>query len=57
MLIVALIMSVTSTAGKAVLAYMPGSAFGPFYGVLLAAATAAAIRIWFSSALGDTPMT
>ncbi|MGR8920510.1 MAG: EamA family transporter [Gammaproteobacteria bacterium] len=45
MLVVALLMSVTSTAGKAVLAYMPGFAFGPFYGVALGAATALVIGV------------
>ena len=40
MLLVALIFSVTGVLGKGALQYMPGAAFGAFYGVLLGLCTA-----------------
>ncbi len=45
MLGVALIFSLTSTLGKGAVQYMPGLAFGPFYGVVLAAATAGVVLV------------
>ncbi|MGE0485362.1 MAG: EamA family transporter [Gammaproteobacteria bacterium] len=45
MLGVAVIFSVTSTLGKGALQYMPAAQFGPLYGAVLAAATAAVVLV------------
>lgn len=45
MLLVALIFSVTGVLGKGAVQYMPGAAFGGFYGIALAAITLAAMMM------------